>query len=1623
MKKILFLFIVAFSAINSMFAEDISAERALQIARSFNAGALADQSSLGAKSIMSAEPTMAHIVHSKVSQKDNIYIINLGVNQGFVIVSGETGAEDEVLGYCDHGSFSYTDCPVQLKDLLMQYSDEVDELRKAPTSAAKAQTSVSADIGSIVVGPLLTTTWNQWTPYNSMCPEVDGETHYLYDGRCPTGCYPTAIAQVMNYWKWPKESQGKLMDIYGKFTGEDFSGHTYDWDNMLDSYGLDGKRTNYTSYDGVQANAVAKLMADIGTAFRTSYGKSGSPTHFVEAPLIYNFGYSPDIQENRGKTAADLTRQMKTELDFHRPILYCGGLMTTPEDCHALVCDGYTSTNYFHFNYGWGGASDGWYKNALVGEFASNSIIFTGVYPSSAGSMVINDIEYSLLANGEAHIKQYIGDKATDAVIDIPDEITDNDGNSYKVTRIWKNAFWNRGHFNKIILGNNLKSIHQYSFIQSTIDSLIIGDKVQDIPDGAFQLTRIKYLEIGASLKRIGKQAFRMCALTNVICKSPAIELDDEAFMMGGTGTSEGDGEWLEHITKLGTNVFQGSSFAKVPRFTNLEEMGPTAIQASFPEEDFPYVYDGITYYAKRRLFHIYPKLRKVSPTSFVGCNLDGFIMEGESPYFSIHRNEVLVQNPSNMLFNNDGSSLVATTPETFNKPSLPGGSGSYSTPVFRHYSDNVVRLEPGSIVNSDATGCIIDIPTSVVEMEGAFTNCERILMLYCFHNVPPAISDSTFNDKIFLKSSWIYIPKGSEELYRKAPGWRRFKEFRILSDYGYQESDYTPQGRQYNMIVHYTDEKGHHSVSVPVSEVGNMQMDESGGKVVVSRSGQQNLTIDVAQMDSITWENGLIYDRGEVFSLNDSTLIAKSQYCTVTLGPTVIDKDAELTIRNAVLRPKIEENMVRYKAVDISLSTGEHELTGTATITIPFEKREGEKLKAVYFNPETGEWEPTYFWYDEDQRAVVILTNHFSIHGVCSLVEEHTPRVKQEKYDLGIYDLTESIKKIYDIVSKDNIDESAVQAFRDDYGFWQSIGLDCGWNGLQALGFQPEDVSNACDIVGYLGTALTVLDVAAADLKGDDIGVVSNSLKAINGFVTGKLASAIGTSVMQVSMVGVAVIGIMLEKFGTMVQERKKELIRAAYRHYYSMEGVNTVWNFTKYRDGDLSQDYFGREQKYPNHQYRSKKDWYMYLKTPLEEGKIKPENFKLLIEQAVRRYCDRFWEDTYDARSACYQEAKSWGLTSQLDAEDNISLQQQISDEYFNELMNGDIMEVFQQLRLYCEEAAGARVQKYERDLQALMNSTMTLNTYDSSKQKDVKSKFAGWKLRFAEVPDDINDLSEWECTIGEDGTAKMECTKYALAKYNMHLKYILTDDRGIDQKVFEYKIPKGSGKFSAKLDLATGGKEVEAPELKGLELDYDPLMVLADITFMGTFDNGNQYNESTTEGNPVFLNNYMNKNARFQTEIEKYFKQHDFITVDQYGDIRIGDDIAGKMEGEQGTGRFTINTTHSFVEQAIPDYVEATNKSSGFDAVSHNLLDGTIEHKIDCQFTLTRIPDSEEYTVSYDGEGTYSFKANIVGIVEGVDFDNFGTSWHVITEQVHPREVTQEGSVKLRYVTKLR
>jgi uncharacterized protein YneR len=217
---------------------------------------------------------------------------------------------------------------------------------------------------TVLLGPLLSTTWDQGAPYNLLTPLYNGSSTY-------TGCVATAAAQIMKYWNYPATGQGST--IYSWYNGStyqtlsaDFSASSYDWNSMTNSYSTGGTTA--------QRQAVAKLMSDVGIAFHMQYGTSGSSASTMAGVDVFKnyFKYKDSIQGvYRGNYPSDSAwmQVFKNEVQSGRPSqlrIYAsiGG--------HSVVVDGYmdSPTEQIHLNMGWSGTYNGWYvsNNIVTGS-------------------------------------------------------------------------------------------------------------------------------------------------------------------------------------------------------------------------------------------------------------------------------------------------------------------------------------------------------------------------------------------------------------------------------------------------------------------------------------------------------------------------------------------------------------------------------------------------------------------------------------------------------------------------------------------------------------------------------------------------------------------------------------------------------------------------------------------------------------------------------------------------------------------------------------------------------------------------------------------------------------------------------------------------------------------------------------------------------------------------------------------------------------------------------------------------------------------------------------------------------------------------------------------------------
>lgn len=247
-----------------------------------------------------------------------------------------------VLGYGDN--FDAENIPENMQWWLDSYAAQIAYMAENSITSAPLATTHPA------IAKLMSTTWNQSTPYNNQCP-LDGSS------RSVTGCVATATAQVINYHRLPA-TKGTGTYSYtwnGQTLSFNYGNTTFDWNNMLDNY-VSGK------YNTTQSKAVATLMYAAGVGVQMGYSSSSSGALTLNIPrlLFENMQFDKGIKymQRDWFTADQWDEMVYAELAAGRPVIY-GGQSTAGG--HCFVCDGYDGSGYYHINWGWGGTSDGSY--------------------------------------------------------------------------------------------------------------------------------------------------------------------------------------------------------------------------------------------------------------------------------------------------------------------------------------------------------------------------------------------------------------------------------------------------------------------------------------------------------------------------------------------------------------------------------------------------------------------------------------------------------------------------------------------------------------------------------------------------------------------------------------------------------------------------------------------------------------------------------------------------------------------------------------------------------------------------------------------------------------------------------------------------------------------------------------------------------------------------------------------------------------------------------------------------------------------------------------------------------------------------------------------------------------
>jgi len=353
-------------------AAPVSQEQAQQTAASF---LQTRQPGVTLKTMAKKAP--AKMSNGTVTSQTAYYIFNTNANKGFVIVSGDDRTT-AILGYTDSGNFDPNNIPANMQVMLDNYAQQIsalDAMGYTTQMAQQAAMSMKAATSTRnSIAPMITSTWDQATPYWNKCPEFmsveDGDTvgELAY-----TGCVATSMAQIMNYYKYPAQTTQEIPSYYFTYNAGNYNYttvtmpaipvSTIDWDHMLDSYnGSEG--TAYT-------DAVSNLMLYVGCAVKMVYNPAASSASDPDIPTGFRnyFDYDAILKYRSDFDEATWNEMIYQELAAGRPVVYNG--RAGSGGGHSFVCDGYEYGEYFHINWGWGGMGNGFFQLSVLNPYAA----------------------------------------------------------------------------------------------------------------------------------------------------------------------------------------------------------------------------------------------------------------------------------------------------------------------------------------------------------------------------------------------------------------------------------------------------------------------------------------------------------------------------------------------------------------------------------------------------------------------------------------------------------------------------------------------------------------------------------------------------------------------------------------------------------------------------------------------------------------------------------------------------------------------------------------------------------------------------------------------------------------------------------------------------------------------------------------------------------------------------------------------------------------------------------------------------------------------------------------------------------------------------------------------------
>lgn len=295
----------------------------------------------------------------------SFYIVNGNLGTGYVLLSGNRNIPP-VVSYSPNGNLREKDLreESELWGALNRYN------RRSPDSEPRDLVFIGSPHefekvlenffrwrNEHVVVPMLKTEWGQKYPYNNQAPIINGE-------RCVTGCSTTAIAQVLNHYKYPSK----------------IGNYKVDWEAIAN-------KGNESSYN----QSVSGLFYNIGRTIGVQWGvkATGIDMDVIHAYLRW-LGYNEVYKPYDDKLV------QQSLLKGHPVIAMGAGRYLPPYgyvNGHVWIIDGWQKwwqyaqyiswkhkkpkrreLNYYHINWGWNGVRNGYFVAGVFDTSEADSL-------------------------------------------------------------------------------------------------------------------------------------------------------------------------------------------------------------------------------------------------------------------------------------------------------------------------------------------------------------------------------------------------------------------------------------------------------------------------------------------------------------------------------------------------------------------------------------------------------------------------------------------------------------------------------------------------------------------------------------------------------------------------------------------------------------------------------------------------------------------------------------------------------------------------------------------------------------------------------------------------------------------------------------------------------------------------------------------------------------------------------------------------------------------------------------------------------------------------------------------------------------------------------------------------